>query len=198
MSARNCVRINGQAMRGITRIAKKRFYPSYRYPRTLATSHGGKRLGKRIDRELQGVVHDRVRGLCVETQAILAYLKTHRLALTGAQVPVAHVPARIGTKLDLLCHDTDGKAVVVEIKSGYVGYKYVATKRMRAPLHHLTDCPLNQHCLQVMLTAWLFQDTFTKPCTALLLYVSGATVAAHHVECQDVNLKNQVYSALKQ
>lgn len=79
-----------------------------------------------------------------------------RLGLVGVatQVPVCDPSLRIATAVDLLCrHRATGTWVVCEIKCGFNGtVNEDATGQMREPLAQVTNCPRNQHQLQLACT----------------------------------------------
>lgn len=83
------------------------------------------------------------------------------LVPVAAQVPVGYIPARVGTACDVVCKNKQGQIVVVETKCGFENYYWNCTEYlMTKPLNNFTDCPANQHLLQVHYTNLMYQNTF--------------------------------------
>jgi hypothetical protein len=87
-------------------------------------------------------------------------MKVEGLTPVATQVPVAHNVVRIGTLLDVLCIDEDGYYVVVELKTGFDNYYTKSNGRMRYPFEAQTNCPKNQHQLQIIGSHIMFKHTY--------------------------------------
>jgi hypothetical protein len=79
-----------------------------------------------------------------------------------AQLPVGCDKLRLGTKIDLLCRDSNLQLVILEIKCGFDGYYDTETDaRMLAPFEKVACTFRNLHFIQLMLTSWLFSHQHT-------------------------------------
>ena len=67
-----------------------------------------------------------------------------------SQFPIAAPDLSIGTRLDMLARDKEGRAVLIENKTGFDAYLLKSTGKMKAPLGDIDNCPLNQHFLQLL------------------------------------------------
>lgn len=69
-----------------------------------------------------------------------------------SQYPVVWPEARVGTCIDLICEDADGRWVVVENKVGYWAFwSQYLSRHCAAPFAFLTDAPRWQHQLYLTL-----------------------------------------------
>lgn len=69
-------------------------------------------------------------------------------------------PLRLGTAVDLVCRTRAGDVYLVEVKTGYRKNYHMYCGAMEAPLNGFRDSPLFQHQLQVLLTEFLYHQTF--------------------------------------
>jgi hypothetical protein len=89
---------------------------------------------------------------------------------------VAWREGRIATMIDLVLYDeTQEEIIIVEIKSG-CEYRNLSTgSKLKHLKENVTDAPVHQHQLQVVLGKELFRRTYPeckKQVRALLVYVS--------------------------
>jgi hypothetical protein len=178
--------IDGIYMRGITDVLKCTFYPKYRFKKAIygpdtsldkcqpsSTGKHGKALGKLIDTEL-GKYHKvgTINNISKETQIIINFLSSRDIKMVSCQFAVADKISRMCTCIDLLGVLPGGKYVIIEIKTGYRGYVQKYVTNMNSPFKSLTDCPYNQHQLQLYATTELFKKCHPKQRSqSLLLYV---------------------------
>jgi hypothetical protein len=93
------------------------------------------------------------------TQRLWRVLYEQGLEPVGSQVMVG--VRGVGTLCDLVCwNPRTGKWVVVENKVGFDYWRYGSGGSMEEPFQAQTDCPLNQHLLQLAASLWLFVQTF--------------------------------------
>lgn len=86
------------------------------------------------------------------------------------------------TKPDVVCLDEHNKTVVLEVKWGYEGtYNHCTKVRMQEPFQTLSDCPFNQHMLQLYGTTVLYRANFPSRAlaTPLLLRFHTDAVDVH-------------------
>jgi len=115
----------------------------------------GKRLGNWLDRVLDGKKP--------ETPAITPFLDVLKCTLArlhlqpyATQVPVGCCFLRLATKIDMICHDSHGRKVLIELKTGYDNNFWTPDGQMNPPLQHVSACFGNQALLQLMTTTILF------------------------------------------
>jgi Holliday junction resolvasome RuvABC endonuclease subunit len=194
----NAIVHSGVCMRGLTVALKKTFYPHYLYrnaklqPDFAAKSQApvkgikstwvsGMTLGRRVDREISGgIPYDKA---CDETKNVLDYLKKKQFSIVATQVAVAIPDLRVGTKVDLLVRDAQDKLLVIEVKTGYLQYKYKhSEKNMLPPFQYFTDCVFNQHRMQLYFGGVLWNQTYPEHTydKAILLYVNGRHLFDEH------------------
>ena len=93
------------------------------------------------------------------TRKVLYALAELRLQLLDSQVLVGDADLGIATFVDLVAVNATGQRVLIELKTGFMGYyDRDSGHKMEAPFQELTDCPRNQHQLQ-LLGGYLFYNT---------------------------------------
>jgi hypothetical protein len=187
--------LNGIFLRGITDLLKNTFYPQYTYRRALLgpntqssvkspseTGLKGKRLGINVDKEICRYFTKTLafEKCSKETRCLLQYCEDHKLTILHCQFPVANKAAKICTNIDIIAKDTNGKTVIIELKTGYRRYKFNYVGSMKHPFEQLHDSPYNQHQLQLFITTHLFKLSFANtPCRSILLYLYEDEVVQH-------------------
>lgn len=126
------------------------------------------------------------RGLHPYSRSIIAYLCKHELRLVACQLSVSCAATRIATPIDALCYDPSAKRLLLlEIKTGFTGYHNRPSARgdgkMRHPYTDRTDCPENQHQLQLAANKLLFCHAFGQAPSAVSAWV--LRVDKHGVTC---------------
>lgn len=91
-------------------------------------------------------------------------------------------PLRLGTAVDLVCRTRAGDIYLVEIKTGYPKNYQLYCGAMEPPLAGFRDSPLFQHQLQVLLTEFLYHQTFPDvPLKgSLLLRITEYSIDVYH------------------
>lgn len=108
---------------------------------------------------------------------------TEPLQPIDAQVAVGvYHPLRLGTAVDLVCRTRAGDIYLVEIKTGYLKNYHMYCGVMEAPLNGFRDSPLFQHQLQVLLTEFLYHQTFPDvPLKgSILLRITEFSIDVYH------------------
>ena len=170
---------DGSVSRGLTKVIKKHFVPSFKYKNmvgrdillnksTLSYAKARTR-GKQVDAALtQYCTTGKQASDLPEVHAIVRTLTNRNLELIATQYAVAWPQARLGTQLDLVAkHKETGRIVVIEIKTG-CHYRRCSTKQgtiihLGCPEKRVTDAPLHQHQLQVQLGRFLLGKTLNRP-----------------------------------
>jgi hypothetical protein len=95
--------------------------------------------------------------------AVRAKLTKLRLVPVASQVVVFYDSIAMATAVDLVCRDSNGDYVLIEVKSGFdQNLRRSSGSRLQKPFEHQFDCPLNQFHLQLLVTSILFRQTFPQ------------------------------------
>ena len=173
--------------RGLTGVIKEVFFPDYLYTGANRAElprrggRGGFARGRLVDREVQRWIQaggGRVKKsakLHLFSRAFIALTRRLELTPLAAQVVVRDEKCDIGTLVDGVFLNASGRVVVVELKTGFEGYKERSTGRMLAEFSHQTNSPVNQHGVQLAFTHNMFQRTFPQlgAIDALLIRMTG-------------------------
>jgi hypothetical protein len=181
--------------RGVTKTIRRIFASTYRFsqlPRRRCLRLAGlpykqaKRRGHAIDRTLsrwasgQSLARTKIK----EPGVLLEIFTVRGWKPVGSQVVVAWPEARLATRIDLVLFDsTTQRLLVVEVKSGCLyrrqSHGYLAHVQPR-----VTNAPLHQHQLQVVLGKELLVRTYPQwtrsQVDCVLIYVN------HHLETEVV------------
>jgi len=160
---------NKRWSRGVTKVIQGVFAPDFRFkklPRghcaTGLPKRQAKRRGHAIDRTLDqwanGLSTSRSR--LKEPIALIREFESYGWRPVRSQLTVAWPDARIGTRIDLVLYDaTRHKIIVVEVKSG-CGYRRKSHGMLRHLVPRVSNAPLHQHQLQVLLGKELLARTY--------------------------------------
>jgi hypothetical protein len=172
-----CIMLGNEALVGLNPALKTAFYPHYRYqeatqgtlvPQPPWPPHMPKSAIQR------GLLLDRVVGKLTSlpsrlyptikpqdiARRVQTWLNDAHLTPKNAQCVVADPAVRAGTLIDLVCHDREGRAVLLEFKCGYRSYKDCHTgKPMNPPFWFLDDSPQSQHQLYLGYAVYMFERT---------------------------------------
>lgn len=167
---------------GVLKRIKARFFPRYEYQRNKTEPPAWKRtiksstaVGSAVDREVQALVNRRgirsIRDPNFPTHTVL--LKTRRfferldeldIVAVFAEFPVVSREKGVGTRIDLIGVRYPGttreRIVTIERKTGYTAGMYKTQGMMEAPLAHVKNNPFNQHQVQSMVGALLFERCY--------------------------------------
>jgi hypothetical protein len=105
--------------------------------------------------------------LHVSTLRVINFLNKHDLVLYQSQLPIASFYLHLATSVDLVCQHKDDRGegrpvVLVEIKSGGLGYYNKSNGNMKYPYQNVTNSPEHQHQLQLTLTRWIYQEDYQR------------------------------------
>lgn len=83
---------------------------------------------------------------------------------TYSQVTVGSISARVGTRVDVKCVDAanNNAPVLIENKVGYSHQYHAANAQMCAPYADHSNCPYNQHQVQLAVTTHMYDTTFPR------------------------------------
>lgn len=182
-----------KALAGVTALLGDAYYPFYRRavskkPEDASlvaqtTKDNGWKRGSLVDSQLASIVNGkRVRTMHKMTERVLQAFRFKSWTPIAAQVPVYDLESRIGTAVDVLCTSQQGHLLVVEVKIGYANGAHDAGKgALLPPFGAFTDCPKNQHFLQLAATLELFQKTYNRRAYGILLRADEAAVHIHRL-----------------
>lgn len=160
--------VQGQPVQGITRVAKRAFYPRcdrlHRVP-TGRNRTRAKARGNSIDQAVsRWVTTGQLTSNIIPLYKFVVQQNGWKPVAT--QVPVGALsPVRIGTMLDLVCITPEGKYVILEIKTGYTrGYYRTGPHypHMAPPLGDWRNSYSSHHMLQLWISVELFLRTYPK------------------------------------
>ncbi len=186
-------------MPGITKLIPKVFCPSFKFKNLVKKPQntGGlkkraaKKRGNRLDNELSNNI---ILKTCKETRLIRECLKEMKLEIELTQVLAQE--QNVKTFLDLIVkHSESGKRYVVELKRG-CEYRRCGTKNgtLLFQTSCLSDAPLYQHQLQVLIGRWLYKHEHDYG--VLLIYVNETKVEVFQESDMDTKLLNSGKVAL--
>jgi len=165
-----------RSYRGITKLiaalcVRRSTLHHPRAPRTKAAARARKSVyglagGCRVD----GAITRAVRGgvefdaACPEVGLFFSELRRHRLEAVEAQYVVWCADAGIATAIDVIARrESDGGAVVLEVKCGYDGSWDVSDGRLRGPASALLNSPRVLACVQACVGADLLASVADEP-----------------------------------
>lgn len=168
-------------LRGITTGLRQLYFASWSYPSSSGASTSvrasgtwGLERGRNADTAvaiLASEQHAAIRQLArrqphAYRDAICAMhtLRHLRLRLSGTQVVCGIPSLGIGTYVDMKCTDLQTyETILVEQKTGYHHTSWLhATGQMAHELRAFSNCPLNQACLQLAVSCYLFEQTYRQ------------------------------------
>lgn len=154
--------------------------------------------GRALDASLDSLVEDpKTRKLIAESRLIREYLQGQGVTPYKTQVEVYIDGIRLGTRLDLVGKDADGKMVIYEVKCGFRGYYEAHSKTpMREPFEHLNDSVRYQHQLQLAYGVDMFikrnpgVEVALDKCAVL---VANETLSVYPLDCKDVYVDDKIF-----
>jgi len=187
---------------------KATYFPKYRYTGKVATpgdqkgargAQAGMRRGRLVDREMDMFVAcqgDARKFASTLKRKPHAYTARMTAALTklelrpvDTQTVVGDIETGFATAVDILCVDKHGEPCLVEQKCGFAGYYERSNDQMLHELAEYSNAPLNQHQLQLSLTAWLFYKTFgIRVKKAFVIRIVDTGVFFHELQQKFLNL----------
>lgn len=175
-----CFTINGRAVSGVHPTIHSLFYPNYSFLQARARAqhnvpagqrhrYYGIRAGTSFDNTIEKSValfvrtgtrpdHSRITGLL---KGFWIMCEKKGWVPTASQVTVGCATLRVATRIDVVCKDTSGNVVLLEIKRGY-SYCAEASHMMNAPFTDRNNCPKNQFQLQLLLNRELYRRTYQQ------------------------------------
>ena len=184
--------------RGLTAVIKKNFFPDYVFvsggayippteggvgwKKKKKKGANGMARGRLVDNQVRLWIQGKPRNekkFHLFSRAFIELTKMLKLTPVGAQVVVREESCNLATLVDAVFVNSKGKTVVVELKTGFEGYNETSTGKMRGVFSYLTDCPANQHKVQLALTSAMFEKTFPELGKVEALVIRMTSKGAH-------------------
>lgn len=192
--------------RGLTNVIRETYYPDYTFekggggglpPSKKGGGKGGMARGRLVDdqvrRWIQGKMKKSYLKKCHPFARAFVELIENVLKLSpvGAQVVVRDEESNLATLADGVFVDRQGRTVVLELKTGFENYNDKATGKMKGVYSFLSNCPGNQHRVQLALTVEMFEKTFPELGAVIPLLVRMTSAGAHVVKIpRDSRIRN--------
>jgi hypothetical protein len=190
-------------LRGLTKTLSSLFYPEFSLTTVLEQcpkkkpKKNGLRVGNLVDHELRFLVGARDNFKVVanpawhpRTHLIHRFLDSKGWSAISTQCDLGCECLRLGTRVDLVCVNGEGQAVLVEIKNGFDNYIDVDGQGcMLFPFDKVPQTVRNQHLLQLMFTKWLFEHCAHEHSDLVL----AECVVVRIFENQEGNLRAEAY-----
>ena len=207
-------------MRGITKLLKACFYPTYEFngrwsdDREAVLPHDKRSRAASNRRKKQGTD----RGNEVDYQLRLFANNPKAFAKLGtrlnprtrdikdcyfkwgwvpvvSQFPVAAPDAFVGTRLDMVAYNAVKQPILIDNKVGFEGYLTKANDFMAEPIQHFENCPLNQHFLQLLVEKMIVKQywgvDFGAECYAIQAIPDG--VIPHKVPQEMIDCEQAIW-----
>ncbi len=118
------------------------------------------------------------------------------------QAPVRHDTLRIGTMVDVVCRDSQGRYKLLELKTGFEQYYDTSSgHKLSGPFEQHSDCPRNQHQLQLAATEHMYKmthkDQLLAPSVILRFHSSGVEIVPMQQWCRPQLLFQRLGNKLK-
>lgn len=188
---------------GLTGVMKNIFCPMELNVSTGGAKTGGSARGMQVDRELAGLINQGKfpdsDSLCAYTVKTLEYLYANDLQPLVAQPVAANRALNLATALDMVCMDSRGKLVGIQLKTGFENKLYhTARGYFHSPfvadscITKMEDSHHNRHMLQVTIEHILAQVDYGNPLDrSMWLVVTSNEVKAYTLP----NTKEHFYFA---
>jgi hypothetical protein len=178
-ATRQCLVHEGRNVSGLCRVLSALFYPDYVHKGTRPRKGAPrqpvvtKRRGIQVHRQLD---EWRLTGRVPRddlSRNIAEALARQRISLTQCEVPILYKAANVGTMVDALGTDPNGRTVVLEFKAGY-------QRRVRGQDHlrlvtrtKVPSVPKNHALLQLAMTRAILREQYGITADQYLLVISN-------------------------
>ena len=152
--------------RGLTKTLSACFSPDFSIAVTLkgVTEIKQKKRGKYIGNSIDKQLTDWIERTGVQPNAsdprlirIMDVLKEQNWTPVTSQLALGCSSLRLGTKLDLLCRDSNGCLIIIEVKCGFDDYYDICNQgNFQYPFEDVAINFRHKHFLQLWVTRWLF------------------------------------------
>jgi len=133
------------------------------------------------------------------TRMIIDAFRHWRWTPVCSQFPIFSETVGVFTFIDLLMNDEAGNMVVVEIKTGYDLYAGRGSNHMNWPLEQLSNAPIMQHALQVLIAEQILVREYNVHARdAVVVTVTRAGVTRRQVDKHMRVRVSQIWDALRE
>lgn len=156
----------------------------------------GRFIGSRVDREISAWASSLGQLKCNEkdnkpfhayTQRLIQKFKEWGWKPVQGQYCVGTLSTGVGTAIDLLMRDREGRLVAVELKCGFDGYFQTPVAMMKPPFQKIPCCPLNRARMQLLFGyALLLLSSNLRPASLYVINVNKSEIDAYKVEGSSV------------
>lgn len=205
VTSKRVVRIGGEIVPGLTNTIKRYLAPGYNHKKLASPPKnvGGlsmrqaKNRGNKIDSCITKWAESYPKqstSRLAETRALIAYFDANGLVPVATQVIAVNRDAKVGTRVDLVVHDTGSNVCkLVEIKTGCV-YRDTAMRNAKKMMHQTIGKDVQMtarriHEIQTLMSLVMLQETYPNvpiDDTPILIYVS----ADGEIDTTPITLKN--------
>jgi len=205
----------GRIVPGLVPKLKASFFPNYRYAsarrptnrkRTDIKRRGdGLKRGKTVHHEIEILTNEGPRGLRKRgrrsihpyTRKIAAALQIWQWRPVVSELAVHDPAINIATKADLICLDSKGRMILVELKTGFDNDFLRGTGSMHGPLAgRVSNAPLNQAKLQALVTKSIIESHGIHVHQAAVVQVHCDGISRFTVDREFLNCTSQIVSRL--
>jgi hypothetical protein len=172
----------GGRYRGITKLLKQTFWPAYNFKNAQTPGPVGvgnnrfvkgptaSKRGTLVDKQISEIIsgHPATGKLHAFTSLAFKAMRAGNLTPVASQVVVFDPARRIATAVDILCRNSAGSYVVVELKCSSDFKYHASTGAMKHVFSQLDDSIANQQLVQTIVTRRLFERTYGKALAYIL------------------------------
>lgn len=168
------------------------------------STKSGIELGTRVHEQMEDYVklseadfRRRHYKINAHTLQLIVALNGWGLTLLGSEVAIRDPNLEYATAIDVACADSDGKLVLVEVKTGYRDYFKLSKGPMRKPMHKFACSPKNQASMQILLAQMtLFYAYGIGNAKGLVVHVTESGVYPHYVIPEMYAISSTLYKIL--
>ncbi len=162
-----------RTLKGLLPGLRRAFWPTYKYVRSrfggstgVRSAHAGRRRGTTVHSQLESYANEtdfevfvsRHPALHPYAKKAIKALEIWKLEPIRAELAIADPILMIGTAIDMVCVDEEGRLVIIEWKCGMDHYMMRGTASMRGPLGAFySNSPLNQAYFQLLFERAILQ-----------------------------------------
>jgi hypothetical protein len=185
-TVKQCLVHEGRSVSGLCRVLTALFYPDHVHKGTRPTKGAPRQLTVTKRRGIQ--VHLQI-GEWQRTgrlprdslsRNVVDALTTRGITLVQCEVPIVYKAANVGTLIDALGTDGEGRTVVIEFKAGYQRVVRSHDTLCLLPQHKVPSIPRNHAFLQLAMTRAILREQYAIGANQYLLVITnGAGVQIH-------------------
>ncbi len=168
------------------------------------STKSGIELGTRVHEQMEDYVklseadfRRRHYKINAHTLQLIVALNGWGFTLLGSEVAIRDPNLEYATAIDVVCLDSEGKLVLVEVKTGYRDYFKLSKGLMRRPMNKFACSPINQARMQILLSQMtLFYAYGIVNAKAMVVHVTESGVYPHLVIPEMYAISSTLYKLL--